>query len=521
MSDTDHQRLSPDIVPALISFFDADHVCRYANEHHTMWYGRSPQELTGLHMREFLGEEAYATRAPYLRRVTAGERIAFEAPVPHLDGSWRHAAIRYVPQFAGKRFEGFYILVVDIAPQLHRYHRIFDATTVAFWEVDLTDLHVRVAELSEAGIDVVEFVRDRPEISREALDRCPVIDLNSRAEEMFGVRREDALAAPFGRWCPPESLPTLQTNLIAYLSGETGFEGETMMRKADGSLFPVQISAAFPKQSISRPAGTFAIMDISERVAREQALARANADLAHAARVATLGELTASIAHEVNQPLAAVVANGNAALRWLRRASPDLAEASYAVERIISEGARASEIIARTRRMAIKDIGERSPLSIDDTVQEAIAIIRRQLLDLGAELQLDLASDLPALVADRVQLQQVIINLAVNAAQAMSEHASDMRLIHIRSFAADERVVLEITDTGPGFSAEIAGQLFNAFYTTKSTGMGIGLSVSKTIIEAHGGTITARPRQSGGACFRIELPLPKTSDVLIEGWPRG
>jgi C4-dicarboxylate-specific signal transduction histidine kinase len=215
-----------------------------------------------------------------------------------------------------------------------------------------------------------------------------------------------------------------------------------------------------------------------------------------------------------------VVANGNAALRWLRRASPDLAEASDAVERMISEGARASEIIARTRRMAIKDVGERIPLSLDETVEEAIAIIRRQLLDFGADLKLDLAGDLPVIVADRVQLQQVVINLAVNAAQAMAEHASEARRIHVRSFAADERVVLEVTDTGPGFSAETAGQLFNAFYTTKSTGMGIGLSVSKTIIEAHGGAITARPRQNGGACFRIELPAAKISDVLIEDRPQ-
>lgn len=506
LTTADFQSLSTDTVPALISFFDADHICRYANEHHSAWYGRNPADLIGLHMRFFLGEEAYKARTQHLARVSQGERVSFEATVPQGDGTWRHAAIRYVPHFVDTDFRGFFILVVDIAPQLHRYHRIFDATAVAFWEIDLSELHSHLLALKAQGIDPVQFVQDNPELSREALNRCVVLDLNSRAEEMFGVDREEALTAPFGRWCPPESNATFHANLVAYLTGESGFEAETVMRKADGTTFPVQINTAFPKQAVQRPAGTFAILDISERIAREQALARANADFAHAARVATLGELTASIAHEVNQPLAAVIANGNAALRWLGRASPDLAEAQEAIQRMISEGSRAAEIIARTRRLAIKDGNERVLLSLNDVVEEAVAIVRQQLHDLGAQVKLELSPALPGLLADRVQLQQVIINLVVNAAQAMAERASPVRLVSVHSLSADERVVLEVTDTGPGLSQEAAGQLFNAFFTTKPTGMGIGLSISKTIVEAHSGAISARSRSTGGACFRIELP---------------
>jgi PAS domain S-box-containing protein len=501
------QGISAEIVPALISFFDADHVCRYANEHHQVWYGRKPEDLIGLHMRSFVGEEGYRSRLPHLERVARGERVSFEATVPQGDGSWRHAAIRYVPHFAQDAFQGFFILVVDIAPQIHRYHRIFDATAVAFWEIDLADLHERLLTLQADGFDPVGFVRDNPDFSREALDRCAVLDINSRAEEMFGVGRDEALAASFGRWCPPESIATFHANLVAYLTGGSGFEGETFMRKSDGTLFPVQISTAFPRQKVQRPAGTFAILDISERVAREQALARANADLAHAARVATLGELTASIAHEVNQPLAAVVTNGKAALRWLGRASPNLEEATLAIQRMIDEGSRAAEIIARTRRMAIKAGSERVPLLLNEVVEEAIAIVRQQLRDLGAEVKLELTSNLPMLVADRVQLQQVVINLVINAAQAMAERSSPVRTVGMRSFSADERVVLEVTDTGPGLGENMSEQIFNAFFTTKSAGMGIGLSISKTIIEAHSGSISARSRSSGGACFRFELPV--------------
>jgi PAS domain S-box-containing protein len=314
---------SVDAVPALMSFFDADHICRFANDHHRHWYGRAPEALIGTHMRDFVGEQAYLDRRAYLDLVKSGETVAFESTVPHRDGSRHQASIRYVPRMGPQGFEGFFVLVVDLAPQLHRYHRIFEATVVAFWEIDLAEMHAAFAEAVGAQ-DPIAWLRAHPEFSRNALDSCKVLDLNSRAEHMFGITREKALATPFGHWCPPACEQHMLDNLIAYLSGKDGFEGETLMRRADGSLFPVHISTAFPRQPLSRPAGTFAIMDISERITREEALAQAHAELAHAARVATLGELTASIAHEVNQPLAAIVTNGNAAQRWLRRPIPDL-----------------------------------------------------------------------------------------------------------------------------------------------------------------------------------------------------
>lgn len=501
----DLRHASVDAVPALMSFFDADHICRFANEHHRHWYGRAPGDLIGAPMHDVVGAQAYLDRRPYLDRVARGETVAFESTVPHRDGSRRHASIRYVPQMGAQGFEGFFVLVVDLAPQLHRYHRIFEATTVAFWEIDLSDMHAGFAA-AVGTQDPIAWLLDHPEFSRDSLDHCAVLDLNSRAEQMFGVTREQALATPFGHWCPPACEQHMLDNLIAYLSGKDGFEGETLMRRADGSLFPVHISTAFPRQAVTRPAGTFAIMDISERVAREEALAQAHAELAHAARIATLGELTASIAHEVNQPLAAIVTNGNAALRWLRRPAPDLGEASEAIERMVDEGNRAAQIIARTRQLATKSASERATIACGPMVAEAVAIVERQISGLGARLRIDLAEDLPPLHADRIQVQQVLINLLVNAAQAMAEHGSPVRVIDVRAHAQDGNLAIEVADTGPGFDADQAQQLFNAFYTTKATGMGIGLSVSKTIVEAHGGAISASNRAEGGASFLIRLP---------------
>jgi two-component system sensor kinase FixL len=162
--------------------------------------------------------------------------------------------------------------------------------------------------------------------------------------------------------------------------------------------------------------------------------------------------------------------------------------------------------------MAIKETGDRAPVSVPEMIAESVAIVRRQLADLGAELKVRLTDDLPLVCADHVQLQQVVINLLVNAAQAMAESRSPRRRIDLDCSAADGRIVVVVADTGPGFDDDRASKLFNAFFTTKATGMGIGLSVSKTIVEAHGGTISASSPEGGGACFRFELPVRGESD---------
>lgn len=394
----------------------------------------------------------------------------------------------------------------DPGTQAHRYHRIFEATVVAFWEIDLADMQTMLAErCRESGLKPADYVRANPAFIRQSIDACRVLDLNTRAQVLFGVDRDTALATPFGHWCPPQAEAMLLDNLVAYLSGEPGYEGEALMARADGSLFPVHVSTAFPQEPVSPPAGTFAIMDISDRIEREEALARLNTDLIRAARVATLGELAASIAHEVNQPLTALVANGNAALRWLRRPTPDLQEAIDAISRIVEDGTRASEVLARTRRMATKGDGDRAPHDFATIVDEALAITRWQLASLGAEVDLAVAPDVGTILVDKVQIQQVLINLLVNAAQAMVGIAAPRR-IGISAYLEGAFVRVQVDDNGPGIPATAGQQIFNAFYTTKPDGMGMGLSVTRTIVEGHGGSIRADFAAGGGASFHFTLP---------------
>jgi PAS domain S-box-containing protein len=240
----------------------------------------------------------------------------------------------------------------------------------------------------------------------------------------------------------------------------------------------------------------------------EQALREAQAELAHVTRVTTLGELTASIAHEVNQPLAAVVANAEACLRWLGRDIPDLAAARRSAEWVINDGIRASEVVRRVRALAHKADIEKAPLDVNDIVEEVIALVQRELASHLVSLRTELAPALPKILGDRVQLQQVIINLVMNGIEAMQEVTDRPRELVIRSREEEmQQVLLSVTDCGVGISAENANRLFNAFFTTKSSGLGMGLSICRSIVEAHGGRLSASGDEGRGATFQFVLPL--------------
>jgi PAS domain S-box-containing protein len=247
--------------------------------------------------------------------------------------------------------------------------------------------------------------------------------------------------------------------------------------------------------------------DITDRKQLEQTLQKTQSEIAHLSRVLTMGELTSSIAHEVNQPLAAVVTNGDACLRWLSLDPPNLAKARESVSWIIEEGRRVGEVIKRIRAMAKNTPPQKTALAVNDVIQEVIGLVNVELFRNRVSLQTELGSGLPGVLGDRVQLQQVILNLVANGVEAMNAITQWPRELLISSKATeDDHVLVSVRDCGAGFTPKLIDRVFEAFFTTKNEGMGLGLSISRTIIEAHGGKLWAVANNDHGATFQFTLP---------------
>jgi C4-dicarboxylate-specific signal transduction histidine kinase len=332
-----------------------------------------------------------------------------------------------------------------------------------------------------------------------------VAEVNERTVSLFGGRSPADFIGPVNRFwrLRPD---TFRRSLEARYRGDLLFSEQTQFETLDGRVIDVVYSVSFPPALGALGMSIIGTLDVGDRVRAERALARVEADFAHAARISMLGELTASIAHEVNQPLAAISAYGQASLRWLNRDQPDLAELTTLAEQVVEDAQRASDIIARIRGMALKRDPDLVRLSLASVVTEAVQIVRHELLDRSVRLSTDLARDLPQVLGDRVQLQQVIVNLAVNAVQAMAG-CPDAALA-IRCGQNADGIVITVADTGPGIPPEHLEDLFQGFFTTKADGMGMGLAVSRSIIESHGGTIHAE-NGACGACFTVRLPVAR------------
>lgn len=238
-----------------------------------------------------------------------------------------------------------------------------------------------------------------------------------------------------------------------------------------------------------------------------QALLEAQAQLAHASRITTLGELAASIAHEVNQPLAAIANNSGAGLRWLQRPDPELGEACDSLRRVAEDAHRASEVVARIRALARKEDAVRQSLCVDALISDTLSLVRGELSRHRVRARLALAAGEARVLADPVQIQQVLINLLINACQAMAGVAPKARELYIESSVQGPWLSVSIRDGGSGIPVAVLPSLFTPFFTTRKDGLGMGLSICRSLIQAHGGRIWASNAAQGGACFMFRLPL--------------
>lgn len=334
-----------------------------------------------------------------------------------------------------------------------------------------------------------------------------IVSVNPFGAQNLGYTVEELIGTPVLNVFHEDDRNFVQGNATVCLE-QRGQEIKWEARKVrkDGSLLWVRETAKAVLLK-SRTVILVVCEDITDRKRAEEALEKAQAELAHVTRVTTMGELTSSIAHEVNQPLAAIVTSGNACLRWLAGSTPNLDEARVLVTRMVADGHRASEVIGRVRALFKKTDSERSRLQLNDLIQDVLALIPGELRRNGIVLRTDFATDLPPVIGDRIQLQQVLLNLIINGIEAMGPEGVRPRNLAITSRRYDpESVLVAVDDSGIGIDTQSSDQIFDAFVTTKREGLGMGLSISRTIVEAHGGRLWAIPNHGRGATFQFTLP---------------
>jgi signal transduction histidine kinase len=369
-----------------------------------------------------------------------------------------------------------------------------DFGNIQLYNAELSALEIHAQRgLSREFLEHFSQVRDTESACGRALQlgRRVVIE-DVQVDPEFGPHRDAANAA---------GVRAVQSTPLFSRAGETlGMISTHFRQPHRPSERELRLTDLYARQA----------SELIEHNRAQGALRTAQAELAHVMRVATVGEMAASLAHEINQPLAAVVTNGNACLRWLGRAQPDLAEAASAVQRIIRDANRASEVVTHTRALLRKPAGDKTPLDVTEVVHETLVVAHAEVVRHRVILRESLALDLPPVLGDRVQLQQVVINLVMNAIEAMASISDDGRTLDVRTARhdADGRpaVLVAVRDAGVGAPAEQLPQLFDAFYTTKPSGLGMGLTISRSIIAAHGGRLWATRNPGAGLTFQFSLP---------------
>ena len=451
--------------------------------------GYRREELIGTQPRDFDA----ALDAPSIRqlaqRAGAGETLTFETRHRRRDGTVFPVEIRTDAFQQGGR--QFYLALVRDISERKRAEEELRATEVRFR-------------------NVVDFAADAFMLHAED---GKVIDVNRQACESLGYTRDELIGMTPAEFDADFDLERLLSVIERVRAGET-ITFETRHRRKDGTLLPVEVRGRQVPQG-DRWVGISLTRDITERKRVEEdreRLRRLEADLASMNRVTTMGELTASIAHEVNQPLGAMVANAAACERWLAAKPPQMEKAQRALKSIAADGRRASDVIGRIRALMKRQAPRKDSLDINEAIQEVIELTHEQMRRHDVALERRLTAGLPPVLGDKVQLQQVLLNLIVNAIEAMSGIDDRPRALSVASVPDSAQnglnsVAVEVRDSGPGLDTKHAERLFEPFFTTKAEGMGIGLAISRSIVEAHGGRLAAAPNAPHGAVFRFSLPV--------------
>jgi PAS domain S-box-containing protein len=526
-----------DFASESVIVYDPDGVIRYWNPASERFYGWAASATVGRHFRDFAAPgihyAAHWNAIPEsghwegtMQRKTAAGRVVY-AYVRQIARRDRRGGLKdlveygrlIVPRTSGRPHEAVSDIYADQASSEDRYHKLLRNMPTALWQVDARYTAELFAHLRAEGIrDLGAYLDAHPEVVDLVNDNVVVTAANRSAVALMRAREAAELVGPI-RYLVGATPELTKRVMVARYEGRRSYTEETKVMTFDGCVRDVAFSATYPAPPENLETTFITLEDITDRLRTHAQLRKLQLDHERAARISTLGKLTACIAHEVKQPLAAIVTNAETSLRWLAKEDINIEKVRYLNSRIISGAIRASEIVQRVQRMAAKSEAVRVPLHVADVVGEAISFVRDDIDAKGIVLEVSFDSGLPAVLGDRVQLQQVIVNLLINSIQAISQAHSVRRMIRLTGSASSgrDRVTISVHDSGPGISEDNLSHIFESFFTTKAGGMGIGLALCHSIATEHGGQIQASNHPTGGALFQLSLPAAPTASHLGAG----
>ena len=475
-------------------------------------------QMVGQPVGAFWPAESRSILAVLLESV-ASDRSRFQTRKMVLSGTARDPAIRAWHAAEPKPFGCVFVTITgasnddrtawELQASEERYRKLIQYLPTALWQVDSRRADEVFDQLKANGVrDIGAYLDQNPDLVETAKDVVHVTEVNRDAISLFRANTAADLIKPV-RYIFAAAPGLANRVMVAHFERRRNFNEQTKILAFDGTTIDVLFTVTYPVPPEQLDTTFITMQDITERLNAERQLRKLQTDFTHAGRIATLGELATSIAHEVNQPLTAIVTNGETSLRWLARADHNIEKVTQLTSKMVSNARRASEIIRRIRGMAVKKEAEKNLIDLNEVVEEALLFSRHDIDSKSINLSTAFGSDLPRVMGDRIQLQQVIINLLVNSVQAITLSGQPTRHIDIQtSIDGNRSVVFSILDNGPGIAGSDLEHIFDRFFSTKNSGIGIGLAICQSIIAEHGGSISGSNRSNGGAHFHFALPVP-------------
>ncbi len=397
--------------------------------------------------------------------------------------------------------------LLELEASEHRYRALIASLPLPVWEIDARAAGKIFDRLHADGVvDMEDYSARHPDLVDLACELVLVTDANTDAVKLMGAADSSDLLGPV-KYIFADAPGAARRVMIAHFNGQRNHVEQVKVRNRRGELRDVLLLVTLPVPGERLDTTLLIMIDNTARIEAEARLRQVEADFTHAARLSTLGQMTASIAHEVKQPLSAILTNAETILRWLAKPDPNLPKVAQLTERIAAGAQRANDIIVRIQDTAGKRQPRHVRLDLNEVIGEALTFVRHDNEERSINLRVDLDRRIPPVVGDRIQLQQVVVNLLVNSGQAVAARSTDSREIWVRTFLEEPQVVgFSIRDNGPGIPAADLDRIFGGFFSTKEGGMGIGLTICQTIIAGHGGQISASNHPEGGAEFRVTIP---------------